>query len=162
VHERCVNARAPGTPSPLARHRLVEQILGADVLEREPAARFDLAHLCGSEQRAERTDDPVRVGGHLTQRVDTLHLRRQQVVARPTVDAGVPGDAELGEQPDGELTDLGQQRPRGIRHRQAAVEQPTVHRPVLTDVRSRLPGLGRQRRRRHLPRARPGALCRSK
>ena len=58
---------------------------------------------------------------HLGQGVDALHLRGQQVVARAARHARVPGDAQLGEQRERLLADLGQQVERGELGGQAEV-----------------------------------------
>ena len=98
VREGGVDARAVRAADSAATRYLAEEVGRADVLEGEQPTWLDLQHLVDSEERAERSDDSVGVVHHLAQGVDALHLRAQEVVAWTAADAGVPRDAELGEQ----------------------------------------------------------------
>jgi hypothetical protein len=110
VQERCVDAGAVRAADPWTRWGLTEEVSRSDVLEREVATGLDRQNVIDLEQVAERADNPIRVSDHLPKRVDALHLRGQKVVSRATVDPGVPGDAQLSEQRECLVTDLGEQR----------------------------------------------------
>ena len=77
---------------------------------------------------------------HLAQRVHTLHLRGQQVVTRTVVDAGMPRDAEFGEQGERVLSDLWEQGPIGEVGRKADIPEGPFRDSVLVDVGGRSPG----------------------
>ena len=106
VYERSIDACAMGPPNPLSIDGFVEVVVGADVLEGEPAPRLDLMHLRCLDDRTEGSDDPVGICHHLAESVRALHLRRQQMVAGPTADPGMPRDSKFGEERKRRIADL--------------------------------------------------------
>ena len=147
MHERRVDTRAMRAPSPHPTAGLAEVVGIADVLERQEPARFDLQDLRRTDHPTKSTHQPVRVVHHLTQRVHALHLGRQQMIARPTIDAGVPRDPQLGKQRQRHLANLWQQRHRRILSRDTKRIHRRGHRTALTHIRRRCSRLVWHRRR---------------
>jgi hypothetical protein len=111
-----------------------------------------------AEHVGEREPEAFGVVHHLAECVDALHLRGEQVVARAAVDAGVPGDAELGAQRERRLADLSEQREGRVLARQAEVVRRAAARAGLLDVRGGLLRLGWQSGGEALPGRDLGAL----
>jgi hypothetical protein len=110
VQECSVDAGTPGPACAEPARRFAEDVRRPDVLEGQEPAGLDLQDLGDVEDLAERPLHARGVGDHLSERVDALHLRRQQMVARPALDARMPRDTQFLEQGEGLYTDLWQQR----------------------------------------------------
>jgi hypothetical protein len=99
VQEGRIDARAVRPPYALAVGHLAEVVVRADVLEGQVPARLDLKHLRRAQRLGEGAYQPLGVAHHLAERVHALHLRREQVVARSSRDAGVPRDPSSSNRP---------------------------------------------------------------
>jgi hypothetical protein len=122
-------------------------------------AWLDRQHLRDVQQVAEGLHDPHRVIDHLPKGVDALHLGREQMVAGTLADSGVPGDAQVREQGEGSVADLGQQCQGGMLRWQAEVVGPTFNGALLRDVRRRALGVVRERFGALFPRDGADLLC---